>query len=395
MLLDRYELVGRIGEGATSAVWEALDRRTQERVAIKAISLDAAGWRAEVRDRFQQEARLLAETRDQHLVAVRDMGETDDGYLFTVLDKLSGETLAARMAHPPRIAWREAARIALQIARGLAALHARGVVHRDIKPANVILHLEGPPGSQPIAKIIDLGVSKVRVAAADPVLYETLTATGQVLGTPEYMSYEQALGERDIDVRSDIWAVGVVLYEMLAGKRPFDAPNVNAVLAAIRRGVVTSLADTAKGTPAPLLEVVARCLERPREARFADGAELALAIEVAMAEAERTPDAPMLPLPRPARLGSIGLGAVLAAAAAIGLYLLVSTPPSAGTDDTRSAASPPSAAPPASPPAPPPPRLEQDVDAAPATSTSAVPGALASVRPAPSRPVTKVNDAGF
>ncbi len=290
LVLDgRYELRARIGEGASSTVWEAIDCSSNDHVAVKIVSLDEAGWRAEVRDRFFQEARLLALGRHAHLVQVRDVGETDEGSLYLVLELLSGETLAERLDRPPRLGWREAAGLAQQLAHGLAALHAQGIIHRDLKPANVILHrslrLDAPEG--PVAKIIDLGISKVRAAAVDPALFATLTATGQILGTPQYMSYEQAVGERDIDARTDVWALGVVLHEMLAGQRPFEGANVNAVLAAIRRGPPPSLREREVRVPSPLVTVVERCLSRERSARYGSGAELSAALDAAVAEGEQ------------------------------------------------------------------------------------------------------------
>jgi serine/threonine-protein kinase len=277
VLDERYELVRLIAEGATSGVWAARDKETGEEVAIKAISLEHAGWRAEVRDRFLQEARLLSMSPHGNLVGLRDFRETDDGYLFLVLDLLEGETLAERMGHPPRLSYEEAASIALGISRGVAALHAQGIVHRDLKPGNIILV---PQGETTVAKIIDLGISKVRAAAADPKLYATLTATGQVLGTPQYMSYEQALGERDVDARSDVWSIGVVLYEMLAGKPPFAVTNLNAALAAIRREKPAPVREISPGTPPALAGIVGRCMEKERERRFQDAAALAHELEV-------------------------------------------------------------------------------------------------------------------
>ena len=279
LLGDRYELGERIAEGASSTVWEARDTRGGGLVAIKAVSLERAGWRAEVRDRFMREARLLELSQHPHLVRVRDLGETDDGVLYLVLDRLEGETLADRLARPPALGFREAARIAVELAGGLGALHARGIVHRDLKPANVILHREGDGAK--VAKIIDLGISKAAASAADPAMIAALTETGQVLGTPEYMSVEQALGSRDVDARADVWALGVVLYEMLAGRRPFEGENPNAVLAAIRRGEPAPL----RGVPAPLAEVVTRCLQRAREDRPRDGAALAEVLAEAVARA--------------------------------------------------------------------------------------------------------------
>ena len=258
VLADRYEITRAVATGASGTVWAALDRERGLEVAIKAVSMEEAGWRAEVRDRLVQEARLLEMTPHPNLVGVHGHGETDDGWLFLVLELLHGETLAERLARPPRPGWREAARIALGVARGLEALHARGIVHRDLKPANVIL-AQGADAPEPVPKIIDLGIGKARAAAADPVLFATLTATGQVLGTPQYMSYEQALGERDIDARSDLWSLGIVLFELCAGRLPFEAPNVNATLAAIRRGDLPDLAALAPAAPRALCDLVARC----------------------------------------------------------------------------------------------------------------------------------------
>ncbi|MFO0758286.1 MAG: serine/threonine-protein kinase [Byssovorax sp.] len=286
VLDDRYELGALVGEGAASSVWEARDRATGETVAIKVVSLEEAGWRAEVRDRFQQEARLLSMVQHEHLVQVRTMGETDEGSLYLVLERLHGESLGERLARPPRLSWREAASLAREMASGLAALHARGIVHRDLKPGNVILD-RGPPGGPPrapVAKIIDLGISKVRAAAIDPALFATLTASGQILGTPQYMSYEQATGARDIDARTDVWSLGVVLYEMLAGQRPYDGANVNAVLAAIRKGPPGALRES--GVPAALATVVERCLSRDRAGRYPNGQALAEALDAAVTQGE-------------------------------------------------------------------------------------------------------------
>jgi serine/threonine-protein kinase len=283
VLADRYQILAPIGEGSSSTVWEARDRVSGGIVAVKAVSMERAGWRSEVRDRFQQEARLLTMVRHRHLVGVRAFGETEDGYLYLVLDRLSGETLTDRLARPPRLRWREAAAIALELARGLAALHARRIVHRDLKPANVIL---AETGGEVVAKIIDLGIGKVGTAATDPGIFATLTATGQVLGTPEYMSYEQALGERDVDARTDVWALGVVLHEMLTGRRPFTGDNVNAVLAAIRNAPRPRLVTAVRGTPEALARVVDRCLDRSRDARFRDGAALSEALVLALEQGE-------------------------------------------------------------------------------------------------------------
>jgi len=278
IVAERYEILRPLAEGAMSTVWVAMDQNDGVEVAIKTISLDAAGWRAEVRDRFMKEARLLARGKHEHLVGVRDVGETDDGYLYLVLDLLDGETLASRLARETKLAWPEAVALALGIARGVAALHGAGIVHRDLKPANVVLR-RTEAGVVPT--IIDLGIGKASSVVGDPQLSATLTATGQVLGTPQYMSYEQALGQREIDARTDVWALGVILYEMLTGSRPFEAPNTNAVLAAIRRHDVRPVREVAPEVPVAIARIVERCLSTNRSDRVADASVLSMHLETA------------------------------------------------------------------------------------------------------------------
>lgn len=299
LLAERYEILKPLAEGAMSTVWVAVDRTNNVEVAIKTISLDAAGWRAEVRDRFMKEARLLARGKHEHLVAVRDVGETEDGFLYLVLDLLEGETLADRLTRETKIPWSEALALAHGITCGVAALHRAGIVHRDLKPANIVLR-QTPNGLVPT--IIDLGIGKASAMVGDPELCATLTATGQVLGTPQYMSYEQALGQTDIDARSDVWALGVILYEMLTGARPFEAPNTNAVLAAIRRKDVKQVRDVVPDVPIAVAGVIDVCLSPNRDDRFPDAETLAKRLdEVAAAPTVQPPErAPAVkPKPRP------------------------------------------------------------------------------------------------
>jgi eukaryotic-like serine/threonine-protein kinase len=291
-LAERYEILRPLAEGAMATVWVAFDKTDELEVAIKTISLDAAGWRAEVRDRFMKEARLLSRAKHEHLVGVRDVGETDDGYLFLVLDLLEGQTLAEHLLSKSKLDWSDAAQLAVGITRGVAALHKAGIVHRDLKPANIVLR-QTPAGVVPT--IIDLGIGKASDVVGDPLLCATLTATGQVLGTPEYMSYEQALGQTDIDARADVWAIGVMLYEMLAGKRPFEAPNTNAVLAAIRRNEIRPLRDVVPSVPPAIARIVDVCLSTNRSERFADAEALLAQLETPAPTPIEEPAAPEKP----------------------------------------------------------------------------------------------------
>ena len=436
VLAERYALVRPLAEGAMATVWVAKDHTSGIDVAIKAISLDAAGWRTEVRDRFMKEARLLALAQHEHLVGVRDVGETEDGFLYLVLDLLEGETLADRITRDPPLDWREAGAISLAITRGVAALHEAGIVHRDLKPANIVLHRTNE-GTVP--KIIDLGISKVRAAAADPELCATLTATGQVLGTPQYMSYEQALGDPDVDARSDVWALGVILYEMLARRRPFEAPNANAVLAAIRRKEAPALAEVAGDVPAALTKLVDRCLLTDRAERFKDGGEMAEALQTALcsAAADPTPAEPPppeakkpaiaapatpappprpaaisvdIPPPKPRRSRTVAGIFLLAGAAALGATIATfltrdpapTKPPTLGAAPntqnheprTKATSSPTQAStPPTSAPAVVP-VVQATSAAASSTSTPATRPAVTSTRSG-TKPLTQVNEAGF
>lgn len=276
VVAGRYEVLGLVAEGGTGTVWRVLDRESGREVAIKSVSLERHGWRAEVRDRLTREAELLARIEHENVVRLHASGETEDGLLYVVLDLLHGETLAERRVRPPPLGWAEAAEIALGIARGLAALHDQGVVHRDVKPANVVLDA-GKGATAPVPKLIDLGISRSRGTGA--LGHHTLTATGEVLGTPAYMSLEQARGEPDIDPRSDVWSLGVVMYEMLSGRLPFDGPNVNAILAAVRRGERARLQDVAPRVPQAVCRIVERCLAKDRAERFDDASALAAALE--------------------------------------------------------------------------------------------------------------------
>jgi len=302
VLAERYEIRRPLAEGAMATVWVAFDKTNEVEVAIKTISMDAAGWRAEVRDRFMKEAQLLARGRHEHLVGVRDVGETEDGYLYLVLDLLEGETLADHLSSKTKLDWHAAATLTVGITRGVAALHRAGIVHRDLKPANIVLR---QTSTGVIPTIIDLGIGKASALVGDPLLCATLTATGQVLGTPEYMSYEQALGQTDIDARADVWAIGVMLYEMIAGSRPFEAPNTNAVLAAIRRGDIRSLVEVAPEVPPGIAQLIDTCLSTNRSERFADADALLAKLEAAMAAPtivtkapeKKSSEEPSLPLP--------------------------------------------------------------------------------------------------
>lgn len=238
-------------------VYRAVDTRLGRAVALKFLAprLHAD---ARARDRLLQEARAVAALDHPHVASVYDVGETPEGRLYLAMAYYEGETLAERVARGPLDA-AEAVGLALQVARGLAAAHRAGVVHRDVKPANVMVLPEGGPDGGPCAKLLDFGIARVDDAA--------LTQAGESLGTALYMSPEQARGAT-ADARSDVWGVGVVLYEVLAGRRPFDGAVPAAAAYAVLHEAPTPLAEVRDGLPPGLVAVVERCLAKDPAGRY-------------------------------------------------------------------------------------------------------------------------------
>jgi eukaryotic-like serine/threonine-protein kinase len=216
--------------------------------------------------RFRTEAQLLGKLRHPNIVDVTDFGEASpEGEFFLAMELLEGESLADRIARQKHLESYESVSIAADVARGLAAVHAVGIVHRDVKPENIFL-AQSPTGAI-VPKLLDFGISKERgeVAAQQRAL----------TGTPAYMSPEQANGETQLDPRTDIWSLGVVLYEMLTGTHPFIEPNYQALMTAIAERPYRPLPTN---IPQEICRVVDRCLAKRPEDRFASCAELAAAL---------------------------------------------------------------------------------------------------------------------
>ena len=219
----RYRVVRKLGDGAMGAVYEAENVLIRRHVAIKVLHPHVAE-RADALRRFEREAQAAGRIGSPHIVEVLDMGELEGGARFLVMELLEGTTLAQRIREAGRLSAEEAASLVLQLLAGLSAAHAADIVHRDLKPANVFLAQSGA-GAE-FVKILDFGVSKFAAAGDDMAA----TGGGLVLGTPFYMSPEQAKGTRHIDHRSDLYAVGVILYECVTGKVPFEAETLNELI---------------------------------------------------------------------------------------------------------------------------------------------------------------------
>jgi eukaryotic-like serine/threonine-protein kinase len=265
--LGPYEIVGPLGAGGMGEVYRARDTRLNRDVAIKILPALFAND-VDRLARFTREAQLLASLNHPHIATIHGLEEAA-GVRALVLELVDGPTLADRIAEGP-IPLNEALRIARQIAEALEAAHAQGVIHRDLKPANVKLTSDG------IVKVLDFGLAKAvasELAPGNPSIFPTITspamtAGGVILGTAAYMSPEQARG-KPVDRRTDVWAFGCVLFEMLTGKRAFEGEDVSDTLAAILRGEPDWTAFPAD-VPPYIKSIVRRCLEKDQKQRIPD-----------------------------------------------------------------------------------------------------------------------------
>ena len=252
-----YRIQRRIGTGGMGVVYLARDTRLDRTVALKLLPADWAGTPA-ARERFLREARMVSALDHPNICTLHDIGETGDGRLYLVMTFYQGETLQARLSRGP-LPVEEAVDLAVQVGRGLARAHAAGIIHRDVKPANVIVTEHGE------AKILDFGIAKGARDAA-------LTRTGSSLGTPAYMSPEQARGE-PVDQRTDVWSLAVVLYEMIAGRQPFEADHPMAQLHLILERQAEPLDRSRHDVPAAVVQAVGKALTKDLRQRTPSAAD--------------------------------------------------------------------------------------------------------------------------
>jgi eukaryotic-like serine/threonine-protein kinase len=268
VIADRYQLSRALAFGGMGAVWAAWDRGLRREVAVKLLNA-AMMTSPQVRARFKREAQTAAQIRSAHVIQTYDYG-IDRGVPYIVLELLEGEDLCTRLKRERRLSFAVVVRIFGQVLSALQAVHAAGIVHRDLKPANVFL-VRGAEGEQ--VKLLDFGVA--RAAGLDAV---STTCPGMMLGTPRYMSPEQARGRTDVDARSDLWSVAVILYRALTGFHAFPGTSVEETLRRICRDPVESpsqlLLDLPPGTDA----FFERALMRDRAARFQSAREMAAAL---------------------------------------------------------------------------------------------------------------------
>ena len=266
----KYRVRSALGSGGMANVYEAEELRTGRSVAFKVLPPYRVDNEIAAR-RLEREARLAGGLGHENLVAVLDAGELSDGRPFIVMERLRGETLRRYIDFQGPLAPLEAVEIALQMLAGLAAAHEGGVLHRDVKPENVFL--EGRAGAKPLVKLLDFGLA----AALDPSLEDarTLTRAGMVVGTPAYMAPEQVRGERDLDTRVDIYAVGAVLYEMLSARRAYEGADPGATMLAVLEGSPAPLRLRAPSIPRSLDAAVCHAMAPERGDRPSSARELA------------------------------------------------------------------------------------------------------------------------
>lgn len=255
-------------------VWAATNVLTHRDFAVKFI-LPALAENDEAVQRFFQEAKAAGRVRHPSIVDVFDVGHSELGQPFLVMELLSGESLESRLLRAGPVDPLEGASWLAQIARGLDLAHRAGVVHRDLSSANVFLATSSAPGEL-VPKILDFGVSKVLTPGLD---VRVRTGNGAVLGSPAYMSPEQARGAANVDARTDVWTLGVLLYESFSGKQPFVARNYNALMLAILSVPHTPILELVPKLDAELARVIESCLVKDREARTQTALEVAAELE--------------------------------------------------------------------------------------------------------------------
>ena len=254
--VSHYEILDKLGSGGMGVVYRARDVKLDRTVALKFLSTELSMSEQE-RKRFASEAKAFSALDHPNIGVVFDIDETSDGQTFIVMAYYPGQTMKQKIAARPPLD--QAIGLVIQIAQGLAKAHSHGIIHRDIKPSNIMVTADGVP------KIIDFGLALASGA--------TLTITASTKGTPVYMSPEQALGE-DVDARTDLWALGVMLYEMVTGKLPFPGDSAPAILFEVVHHEPVRPRDICAGTDPELERIVLKAIAKKREDRYSSAAEM-------------------------------------------------------------------------------------------------------------------------
>ena len=298
-----YQALSLLGEGGMGAVYLAEHPGIGRRVAIKVLRSEM-GHDPQLLTRFLNEARAANAIRHPNIIEVLDSGTTAKGASYLVMELLEGESLSARIRRLSRLDERSAIEIAMQTASGLGAAHAKGIIHRDLKPDNLFVIPEESDASRERVKILDFGIAKLRVPSGDSLK----TRTGTLMGTPIYMSPEQCLGTKEVDHRSDVYSLGIILYEMLSGRPPFLSEGFGELLTMHLHDSPPPLQSFAPQVGTAVERAVMRMLAKRPEDRFQSMAD----VRAALATASGLPH-PVVPEHKLGSTDQFGVRATLAA----------------------------------------------------------------------------------
>jgi serine/threonine-protein kinase len=274
LVAGKFRVERVLGVGGMGVVVEALHLDLNRRVALKFMLGEAVGC-SEAVERFLREGRAAARLQSEHVARVLDVGRLDSGEPYMVMELLQGHDLAQYLTQNGPVPVALAVSLVLQACEAIAEAHAAGIVHRDLKPSN--LFLTRGVDSTPLLKVLDFGISKLVKGSADPMPSKSIT--GALLGSPAYMSPEQVRNAKNVDTRTDIWSLGLILYELLVKQSAFSADSLPGLIAAIAIDSPTPMRARRPELTAPLEAVVMRCLQKDPSARFATVADLARALE--------------------------------------------------------------------------------------------------------------------
>jgi serine/threonine-protein kinase len=273
VLAGKYRVLKAIGAGGMGLVLLAEHVDIGQRVAIKVLRLDGDKDPRGSISRFKREARAIARIRSDHVIRVSDVAELDDGTPYMVMEYLEGRDLRQELGARVQLPIDEAVAYVLQACDGLADAHAAGVIHRDLKPGN--LFLADLPSGKRVVKVLDFGISKLLPRPGEA----PLTTTTSLMGSPLYMAPEQMRSSRDVDVRADVWSLGLILYELIAGEPAFGGDTIPEVCMNVMGADPTAISRYREGVPQELQAVLLRCLAKEREDRYPSMQALAKALE--------------------------------------------------------------------------------------------------------------------
>ncbi len=305
---EKYRIVRLIGEGGMGYVYEGMNLRIKRRVAIKVLNSDVAAS-ADMKRRFEREAQVAAKIGSPHICDVLDLGDLPSGESYLVMEFLEGEGLDTRIERSldNRVPTEQLSILTFQMLEGLAAMHEAGIIHRDIKPANAFIARSSTSlGAREVVKLLDFGISKFQNDEAA----KHVTQTGALLGTPVYMSPEQARGERTVDHRSDIYSVGVILYRAITGRLPFEGDNFQQLLFKIALEEAPSLAELAPEVDEGFRKLVDKAMAKSPDDRFASARDF----QQALAEWDRAQGRTSLQFRAAIQAGALSTEVISAAA---------------------------------------------------------------------------------